>query len=164
MAYHMCNEDVMSPNGTHASELPKAESQTATIRSQEHRRAARLKCALNVRLAQKPPLLRMSAAMLLRPDRGCLTFSLRSIQYAIDDGASSLCGVTRNNLFPWARDLMSIKCGGDLYLQSTTPYCSRPTHLISELNIVTLRTQNATTFLVCGTFAAAIPRPPPGWP
>ena len=29
--------------------------------------------------------------MLLRPDRGCLTFSLRSI----DDGASSLCGISR---------------------------------------------------------------------
>ena len=63
MAYHTCNEDVMSPNGTH----PKAESQTATIRSQEHRRAARLKCALNVRLAQRQLCLRMSAA---RPDRG----------------------------------------------------------------------------------------------
>ena len=52
MAYHTCNEDVMSPNGTH----PKAESQTATIR---------LKCALNVRLAQKPLRLRMSAATTL---------------------------------------------------------------------------------------------------
>jgi len=40
------------------------------------RHAARLKCALNVRLAQKTTLQRMSAAN-CDPDRGCLTFSLR---------------------------------------------------------------------------------------
>eukprot|EP00964_Phaeocystis_antarctica_P106057 scaffold71002_cov45-Phaeocystis_antarctica.AAC.1 len=105
-----CHEDVMSPNGTHLKAETqtatirspngthlKAETQTATIRSQWQRHAARLKCALNVRLAQKPPLLRMSAAiepgsmpLPLRPDCGCLSFSLQSI----DDGASSLCSIS----------------------------------------------------------------------
>ena len=62
----------MSPNGTH----PKAESRTATIQSQWHRHAARLKCALNVRLAQKPPLLRMSGS-------SCVSATILSAYYVM---------------------------------------------------------------------------------